>query len=195
MPTGYTAGIADGITFNEYALLCARAFGATVTMRDEPMDSEIPEAFSPSSYYTERLTEITAELEKIRAMSEADAKKEAKKDFDAQVNARMESIRRSADLRSKYEAMLREVKAYSPPSPDHVEFKNFMRSQIEESMKWDCAVCGDAPTLESGRVWKSRKIQRLLDDIEYHERMQQEEISRTADRNRWVKQLRASLAS
>ena len=36
MPTGYTDKIKDGITFKEYAMGCARAFGALITMRDNP---------------------------------------------------------------------------------------------------------------------------------------------------------------
>lgn len=40
MPTGYTADIKDGITFRDFALRCARAFGATIMQRDE--DISIP---------------------------------------------------------------------------------------------------------------------------------------------------------
>ena len=40
MPTGYTAIIEDdpNCTFEQYLMRCARAFGATVTMRDDPLD-------------------------------------------------------------------------------------------------------------------------------------------------------------
>ena len=45
MPTGYTAGILEGETFEQYALQCAKAFGALVMMRDEPSDAPIPDQF------------------------------------------------------------------------------------------------------------------------------------------------------
>lgn len=61
MPTAYTANISKGITFKEYALLCARNFGATITMRDEPLDAEIPE-FQPSDYYVKRISEIKKDI-------------------------------------------------------------------------------------------------------------------------------------
>jgi hypothetical protein len=32
MPTGYTSAIADGIEFKDFALRCARAFGALVEL-------------------------------------------------------------------------------------------------------------------------------------------------------------------
>ena len=43
MPTGYTADIQDGkiTTLREYALSCARAFGALIMMRDDPHDAPI----------------------------------------------------------------------------------------------------------------------------------------------------------
>ena len=45
MPSGYTEGVASGkvTEFKEYALLCARAFGACISLRDEPLSLEIPE--------------------------------------------------------------------------------------------------------------------------------------------------------
>ncbi len=62
MPTGYTADIAKGITFQQYAWSCARAFGALVMMRDEPSDAPIPEAFTPSDYHVKALAEARAKL-------------------------------------------------------------------------------------------------------------------------------------
>jgi len=44
MPTGYTAEIYEGekeVTFEKFALTCARAFGACITIRDEPMSASI----------------------------------------------------------------------------------------------------------------------------------------------------------
>lgn len=45
MPTGYTSIIDDNenVTFKEYALRCARGFGALMHLRDESLDKEITE--------------------------------------------------------------------------------------------------------------------------------------------------------
>jgi len=45
MPTGYTCQVQDGMIteFKEFALLCARNFGACITLRDEPLSPDIPE--------------------------------------------------------------------------------------------------------------------------------------------------------
>ena len=76
MPTGYTAGVADGsiIDFNEYALQCARNFGACILLRDEPLSSEIPE-FEPSDYHEKALTESKAGLSSFLAMNENERRK------------------------------------------------------------------------------------------------------------------------
>ena len=50
MPIGYTSKLHDGDQpFNEFIMSCARAFGALVTMRDDPNDAPIPE-FEVSEY-------------------------------------------------------------------------------------------------------------------------------------------------
>ena len=69
MPTGYTAGVATGEIkdFKTYALQCARAFGACIMLRDEPMSDEIPE-FKPSDHYEKSLAKATADLAAFTAI-------------------------------------------------------------------------------------------------------------------------------
>jgi len=70
MPTGYTAKLMEsGQTFQDFVMQCARAFGACVMMRDDPMDAPIPERFEPSDYNVKRLAEAKAELVKLQAMT------------------------------------------------------------------------------------------------------------------------------
>lgn len=54
MPTGYTANVPDGITFEQFVWQCARGMGALVMMRDEPTGAPIPERFEPSDYNAKR---------------------------------------------------------------------------------------------------------------------------------------------
>lgn len=55
MPTGYTAAVEDGtITeFDDFAWQCARAFGALIMMRDDPMSAPIPQKFEPTAEHVE----------------------------------------------------------------------------------------------------------------------------------------------
>ena len=54
MPTGYTSKIKDDITFEQYAMGCARAFDALIDMRDEASDALIPEELTPSNYHEQK---------------------------------------------------------------------------------------------------------------------------------------------
>jgi len=135
MTTGYTAGIAKGISFEKYVMTGARAFGALVMMRDEPFDKEIPKSLDPSSYCQEKLTEVETRLAKLQKMRYKDADHEAEIEYNEEVNRQREGIASNNKTRSLYQAMLSKVKAWQPPSPDHEGLKNFMIQQIKESIK------------------------------------------------------------
>jgi hypothetical protein len=81
MPTGYTAPIADGMTFEQYALGCARAFGALVTMRDEPSDAPIPEKLEPDTYYQRSLEASQLELDRVMSLTAAEIVAETDKSY------------------------------------------------------------------------------------------------------------------
>lgn len=193
MPTGYTAAIADGITFEQYALNCARAFGALVMMRDEPSDAPIPDAFAPSDYNARELVQDRAKLSSMKALSGdalAQVHAEAVK-ADAEYNANR--LREANELRAKYEAMLAQAKAYKPPTPDHVQYAAFLVSQIEQSIEFDCTPYEREPITSDPHLWRAQEIEKIEKSIAYHERAHREELERTARRNQWIRDLRASL--
>lgn len=193
MPTGYTAAIAEGITFKQYALNCARAFGALIMMRDDPADAPIPEKFEPSNWHTERLQEASERLTQLRLMNHSDAESAA---LAAYGDATREYDKRLAErevLRKKYEAMLAQVVAWQAPSQDHLEYKAFMEKQIRESIDFDCSDYGERPRLQSGAEWLSAAIKKAEWDVAYHTKEDAKERERTAGRNQWIKQLRDAL--
>lgn len=198
MPTGYTAPIADGITFKEYAMGCARAFGALIMMRDEPQNAEIPEAFEASKYHKDAIEKESMELKELLAMDHATAAEKAKEAHQKHIDYHTEQIAKDEALAAKYKAMLAEVEAYESPSPDHDNFKKFMADQITESMKFDCSSNYHREALESAKLmsgaeWILAEKERLEKSMEYHKKHHQEELDRTNNRNEWVKKLRDSL--
>lgn len=194
MPTGYTADIAKGITFKEYAMSCARAFGALIEMCDDPADKPIPERFEPGDYNRNRLQEAEEQLGKLRAMTPAEAEEAATTDHAAALDRWTERQASRADLLAKYEAMLASVRAYVAPTADHVEYKAFMENQIVESMRFDCrSYRDDKPTLQTGTEWHRSQMETAKHDIGYHAKGHAEEVARTETRNAWIAALRASL--
>ena len=133
MPTGYTAAIADDITFDDFVMRCARGMGALVMMRDEPADAPIPERFEPSDYHLKRIAEASASLIRLAGMTEAETEQAASDAHETAVAEQAEAIHRKDMLYEKYNAMLAKVKAWKPPSDDHEGFKKFMVEQITGS--------------------------------------------------------------
>ena len=196
MPTGYTAPIEHGISFEKFALNCARAFGACVSLRDEPGGGEaIPEEFAPSDYHEKNAARDREELAAVIAMTPQEREQAAAKKWEDGENYRLAALATRQKLRAAYEEMLAKVNAWVPPTPDHVGLKTFMRNQIENSIDFDCGeeyYSAPKPRL-SGEQWALERTAQIARDIEYHAQEYAEELKRTADRTAWVKALRASL--
>ncbi len=196
MPTGYTEAVATGkITdFNEYALLCARAFGACILLRDEPLDSNIPE-FAPSEHYAASLAEAENELAEFEAMNESQRRQLHADEHAKNVETADRWIAENLAQRERYEAMLSKAKAFKSPSPDHDKYAEFLVEQLESSIKFDCGteyyenLKREMPFSE----WQSKKRETLLRTVAYREQSNREEIARTASRNTWVRKLKDAL--
>lgn len=135
MPTGYTAKITEGQTFEEFVLQSARAMGALIMMRDDPADAPIPDEFKPSNHHIEGLQRAKERLAVLDAMSPKEAKAAADAAFEKQSKEVAERLARVREERAAYDAMLARVREWNPPTPDHVGFKDFMIEQIESSIK------------------------------------------------------------
>jgi hypothetical protein len=195
MPTGYTADIEKGITFQQFAMNCAHAFGALITMRDEPIDSPIPE-FKVEQYHYDWIERAKADLAKIEAMTKEDCRAAAKKEYDDALAYQVESKKEREDLRQKYESMLVEARAWVPPSPEHEGLKKFMIEQIEQSIEWDCADYErDVPKLVPADQWHLGALAAARETVARYEKSLAEEIERVNKRNLWVRQLKESLTA
>jgi hypothetical protein len=194
MPTGYTAGIEDGTiaTFREYALTCARAFGALIEMRDHSLDAPIPDELKPDSYYVKSVQSAEVELGKLIAMSEAEADAAARERHEAAIKYHDEYLAKNKLERERYAAMRAKVEAWTPPSPEHVRMKEFMLQQIEISLP----LSDYSPTVEpllSGAEWRFQRIARATESLERARKSLHEEEERVRGRNKWLRQLRESL--
>lgn len=179
MPTGYTADVGNGkvTDFRTFALRCARQFGATIMQRDDPMD-EPPKHREPSDWNAREHVKALAEVERLASMTTAEAA------------VWMEEERAAVDAENaRYQAMLREVKAWVAPTPDHEAMKKFMADQIESSCsEW----VRDFP-YQTPAEWLAAKRTKAARDVQYHSTKHAEEIERCAASNAWIDALYASL--
>jgi hypothetical protein len=197
MPTAYTAPVGTGemTDFVEFALLCARDMDALVTMRNDPLSAEIPTIFEPSTFHQERLAEAREHLAELEALTSDQTEIRAFRDHQEKVRSNNQYCADRRRLRERYEAMLAKVRAWQPPSVDHVGMKDFMVEQLEKSIAFDCdeSFRSDAPKRLDGPLWRAAEIAKAKNDIKYHTQEWEKEIVRTRDRNRWLTQLRDSL--
>ena len=204
MPTGYTAGILDGKvnTFEEFATVCTRAFGATIHMRDNPMDSPY-EPRTPSDYHTNSIQSKRERLEEIESMSD----EKIVEDFNTQLGedlkyhqTKMEEDKRNLE---KLNSMLESAKSWVPPTEDHQPFRNFMIEQIESTIKVDGdpsyhvnKMVGIKKQMEEGinpKEYREETIQEIKSQISYHETEYQKELVRCKDSNEWMEKFFESI--
>lgn len=132
MPTGYTEDIYNGknITFEQFALKCARAFGACAHQRDEDMNKP-PTLRKPDIEYYEEALKKAKEF-----------KKPTKAEYDLYISKEKidleNRIEQGKKLAIDYTAMMKLVKNWNPPTKEHDKFKQFMLEQLDSSLKFDC---------------------------------------------------------
>lgn len=193
MPTEYTAGVADGSVteFKDYALMCARNFGALILLRDESLSPEIP-VFEPSTFSRDHLEEAKQELSAWQVMTEVQRREVYSQAMQAKREANKRIRDRNATTRRRYCDMLEKARQFRSPSREHDNYAKFLVSQLEESISWDCD-----NMLEDDEVpfddWMLSHEKHLLWSIEYHTKQWKEEQDRTASRNEWVRQLREAI--
>lgn len=195
MPTGYTEDIYEGkdVSGSEFLMQCARAFGATVSMRDEPFNKEIPK-FEPSDYHLKAIKKSVEELEKYVNMSIEEAEKAVAQSHEAAVTSFHMRWNEKKELKSRYEKVLKEVKEWIPPTEDHIELKKYAINQLNESIKFDCSTdYMKMPEKSNAQEWLYTMIEGANKDIAYHQKEWEAEVERTNGRNKWVNELKNSL--
>jgi hypothetical protein len=196
MPTCYTEIIEKEIDFKDFVLRCARNFSPLITMREKSLDTPIPEQLKPSQYYLNKLLGLKKELEWIESLSDKELEEKALEEYNERIRDKNNNIDKNNKLRNKYNNMLNKVKKWTPPTPKHRGLKDFMISQIVESINNDCNNhywLNINITLKTGKDWKFMKIKEFIENISYYESENSREIEKTKNNNIWLKQLRDSL--
>lgn len=196
MPTGYTACIEDGATFEQFLWGCARGMGACVMMRDDSWDEPIPEAFEPSNFYREKVQELEKEIHYLNGLPD-EAISERQVADNAKIRADNERRRlKHEENQRRYRAIRERVIAWHPPTADHEGLKAFMLQQIETSTRgWGGAdyYKEEEKRIVSAEEWRKAKIAETLKNLTREKDELNKELERTAGRNLWLKQLRSSV--
>jgi len=196
MPTGYTAKLMrDGQTFEEFVMGCARAFGALVSMRDEPMDATIPEKFKPSSYHVEEYRKSSERLIELINMSSEDRLKFGEEKQKTKIESLISSMNQCIMEDNRLRNMMQRVALWTPPTKDHEELKKFMMQQLEVSMNGTDYYEKELKNIKSKEAidFYNDEITSIKRDIDYHGKELVKERDRCESRTKWVSDLRKSI--
>lgn len=199
MPTGYTAKLCDeDISFQEFAMTCAKAMGACISMREESLDAPIPDRFQPSKYHLEKMQAAESELDRITKLSDEECATEAHTEYSTAFTYHTKEATKDIAKDRRLKLMLIEVRRWEVPTSDHQGLKDLMIEQIESTIKFDCGDSYHADKLKSLRCetpeeWRAVQMAKAKKDIDYHHKAYIEEVDRVESRNKWIKQLRESL--
>lgn len=200
MPTGYTADIKNGISFRKFALNCARNFGAAIALRDESSDVEItPENVKfGGNYYQKALTKAKLAKTKFDKLSQKQKHQLFKKETEKKIG-RCRQLDASMKAQKKsYLSMLEKVQKWNPPTKDHKNMKDFMISQINDSISYDCDPKYNneqiiSTVTQTYSEWLKSKKENLIWNINYHKEHLAKDVERDNERSNWVKNLIDSL--
>jgi len=197
MPTGYTAGIIDGkiTTFEQFATQCSRAFGATIHMRDNPLDSPY-EPRTPSEYYVNSLQSQREKLEEMKTMTD----EAIVQDFENLLNDSLKYHEREMEKTKvnlgRLNSIMESAKSWVPPTEDHEGVRDYMIDQLEITIKADGdpsyhvnKIVQAKKELEEGidpKVYREEKIKEIEDRISYYEGEVQKELERCKQSNDWM---------
>lgn len=198
MPTSYTVLLEEKeVSFKDFALRCARAFGFLIEMRDEPLDKEIPKEFKPSDYYVKALAKAEATLAEVKSMGEDKCLKMAKKELENKISSLEKYAARDRKLLERYKRMQAKVEAWIPPTEDHQALKKFMLDQLHLSIPdpeyYEKNLQEKKMLIPNAKAWKKAKIEDLNDDIKYYTKRRKQEIELARKSTEWMQQLRKSL--
>lgn len=196
--TGYTAELVEkDMTFEQWALTCARAFGALIEMRDDALDAAIPEKFEPSRHHVEKKQAAVAKMAELGALNVSERLRYGQNRRKATLKGLCDSLEETRKTVAKLHLMLAHANRWEPPTIEHQGLKDFMVQQLTDSIEHsgsDYLVRRIAEVEASEPIeFFNSDLEQAEKDIEYHARSYAEECERVATRNQWVADLRASL--
>src|SRR3990167_3890702 len=195
MPTGYTAELMEnGMDFRTFTLRCARAFGACVMQRDDPM-KDAPEKQKPSEYATNALKEAEKKLKQLQAIPAKRQQDYGEEQRSKAVASAKQSLATTRTENARLDKMAIQVRAWHPPTDDHKGLKDFMLDQISISRHaeaWGEKYVREAEekTVEAYFV---EAVSKAVRDVAYYKEEAQKEQGRADQRNGWIDDLYRSL--
>lgn len=202
MPSGYTHGILNGTikTFKEFALKCSEAFLIQFRNGETEYTPRVPSDYHPNQmkFIRERVAELNqisnSELIAIKvAASEQSIAKEE------------ENLAITIEKKKNIDKLLEDAINFNPPTDKHEEFKDFMISQLQETINFDFDINYKINRIEELKKLlvdlknlnpfsiRAARLNDLNEDYKYHANQYEKEIQSCKESNEWYKELLKSI--
>ena len=193
MQSAYTETITDTTTLKDFTMLCARAMGACIAMREESLSTPIPEEFQPSDYHLRQIKELENSTSKLLSMSDTQLQSLIDDKYDADLAAIEDRKRANRAKRRNNDRLLADVLEWLPPTLAHSSLKNFMIKQLTQEIEDYYSDKLPPEPKKTVAEYRSSELNYYKENISFHQLKHGEELHRVAARNEWLKQLRKSL--
>lgn len=190
MPTGFTHELlSKKQTFPQFALTCARAFGAYIHMREDGTDA-LERPPEPSTYHVEALKQAKRKLTRLKKMSDAQFEAVVKRENAKSATRRRKGLKSDTAENAALSTMAERVRAWQPPTSDHTRLKEFMLQQIEASLHDFSFYDKEWFPVPQSREEAMAKVRA---DIAYHEKERTKDLVRHEQATKWIAALKESL--
>jgi hypothetical protein len=174
MPSGITAAIYEGkeVSRDEFLMRVARSFSLAIMQREDDPDTPLKRDEANTKYHDDKIAGAEADLRELSGLSIDEARRRSMAEYDKAVEDWKAERNKRLALRSRYEAMIREVEAWEP-EPLIAYLKDGALKQLRESLEFDCGKPGEEmkyrqhPQLLAAEEWIETKITAARREIDY----------------------------
>lgn len=196
MLTGYTHHLIDNdLDFQQFAMVCARAFPALIHMRDDPLGTEPPAHTEVSTYHKNRLDEAHKNFVHLESMDKETRINYGERKRAEQLDVYNNMLKEKIVINEKLQSMKEKVEAWEPPTALHQCLKEFMIEQLNVShddTEWVNNRLEELQKLDAITFWQKDK-EEAEKDANYHSKEHEKECTRVKRNNEWLNELKKSL--
>lgn len=198
MPTDLTHKVIKGqiTTLEEFAKTCARGFGPLIHMRDDPLDAPYRPR-KPNEYNADNAKRLQKEKEELANLSDEEISSMLQDRRKADLQNHKENIERSLKIQDRIKPLLEEARQWTPPSPAHNYFKEFMIEQLESTLKLEGSTGHyerqlkhlEAQPIPTPAQYRKDQLAYIEERISWHAKMQEKEEQVCDENNKWAEQI------
>ncbi len=189
MPTGYTAIVIEqpDVPFRTFALRCARAFGAAIAQRDDPLTAELVIEHVPSDHYDRALLASEARVAELEELTPEEIAAAAALAWEDEVKRHDASLVKAQQNQRALERLIEAAAQWKPPTDEHEGVQSFMLQQLRETLKWDGREPPPLPPEPTPGEWLERELAQARRDVDYYTKARREEHERCTGRTAWLR--------